>query len=153
MGWEAERELASQEELIIPDPAEEMEVASENILEKAVGMSGYMPGNPDYVPNDFNEAYKVEDNDEVVERTKGAKKAWASKYDEDMRFECARNGAIYKVESEHSWLRDDRRWLFECADVVEQTNSLKCAWTKDTEVNEYDHPFYYECPANMYLSG
>ena len=91
--------------------------------------------------------------DEKPDHLNVPEKAWANAFDEDMRFECARNGAIQKVESEHSWAREDRRWMFECVDILPQASSSTCAWTKDAEVNEFDHPFYYECPVNHYLAG
>lgn len=93
------------------------------------------------------------DMDFMDKTSQSDEKAWANKFDEEMHFACPNNGAIVKVESEHSWTREDRQWLFECADIVSKPHTLTCAWTKEEEVNVYDHPFYYECPTNHFMAG
>ena len=66
--------------------------------------------------------------------------------------ECdADNGeAIHRIQSEYITINRDRKFKFSCVKIAD-TPGKHCEWFND--VNEWQKPLVFTCPADYYISG
>ena len=58
---------------------------------------------------------------------------------------------MYAVRSVHDNQREDRRWTWQCRNLVSRNSQPRCYWTRD--VNDYDEQIAFLCRENYYLAG
>ena len=82
----------------------------------------------------------------------GGLAAYQNDWDRLLHVTCNRyqGEALYSVQSTHSNRKEDRRWMWQCKQIVPRAMS-SCYWTGYR--TNYDQPFLFHCPTNYVLSG
>ena len=75
---------------------------------------------------------------------------WQNERDRTLKVECENRKAFYRVRSEHSNSREDRRWEWSCRTMA-KSNFDDTYWTD--YVNDWDKVFFFSCKANYIMCG
>ena len=102
------------------------------------------------------EMVQEEDNMQAVSETNDAfieaLIKYLNKFDKPVKKDCNEREGIYKIQSEfHKYYRD-RRWNFECRQVVQNNAKVTCTQTH-SYVNEFNGPIVFSCGDNEYMAG
>lgn len=76
---------------------------------------------------------------------------WQNYWDRLLNVQCGNNQAFYRVKSCYSTQHRDRRWEWNCRNILQNTKFSGCQWTGWQ--NYYDEPLLFQCPTNKVLTG
>lgn len=77
---------------------------------------------------------------------------WKNNWDQPLNFQCSsERSAIYQVVSTHHNSNEDRRFDFNCRQVLSVSGPVSCSWSG--YVNNFDALVLYTCPTGGYLHG
>ena len=75
---------------------------------------------------------------------------YQNEFDERLYENCHDGFGVFHVKSEHDNDKEDRRWLWECRELVHKPED-HCYWT--SYKNDFDRPLTFSCDANEFVGG
>lgn len=97
----------------------------------------------------YNSDYNKTTSSDKIRAKIRQRRFFQNRHDERLHKVCYPGSAFSEVISVHHNHYEDRIWHWRCRGVT--NNPQHCNWARD--VNDYDQPINFNCPANQFLAG